>query len=248
MKGNCIFFSNHTSRDHNAEEDSFPGTLPVGQSQGLEAPPLKLKPVSNWHMKEDANHAQERLFSYHSILGHKPKIKFKQQQKAQQQKKPHLNNQNPLTLLSSIILSHTHNRDTKHPTQAVHSSSFPSPVPAPCKPLLHPQQTFPGPPSPTHKLRLTSMPPEPFQAPQAGQEASQTSRGLSRRPCWAIFPPAVRLPGLPAGVSSPKPRRLEERVAHVRARRCQQLPAAVPAGKSRGPGAATPLVIGKGRS
>lgn len=89
-------------------------------------------------------------------------------------------------------------------------------MPAPCKPLPQPQQTPPGPPSPTHKLRLTSMPPGPLQAPQPGQEASQTSRGFGRLPCWAIFPRAVRLPGLPAGVSSPKPRRPEERVAHVR--------------------------------
>lgn len=75
-KGNCIFFSIHTSQENHAEEDSFPGTLPVGQSQGLGAPPLKHKPVATWHMKEDANHTQERLFSHHSILGHKPKIKF----------------------------------------------------------------------------------------------------------------------------------------------------------------------------
>lgn len=54
----------------------LPRDTPSWTEPGLGAPPLKLKPLVTRHMKEDANHAQERLFSFHSILGHKPKIIF----------------------------------------------------------------------------------------------------------------------------------------------------------------------------
>lgn len=63
----------------------LPRDTPNWTEPGFRGTPFKPKRLSNWRMKEEANHAQERLFSYHSMLGHKPKIKFKQQQKTQQQ-------------------------------------------------------------------------------------------------------------------------------------------------------------------